>query len=215
MGAISGAIAGGFSGYSEALKQGKNMWWGSKVTYGNTKWSFFNVEKPYAVSEFNIKNVGNKFKDDCLPTTYSELDSPAFGDTYDYNANKTGYVQDVGAMSSKQQFIDYMKNEYGASRIGLVKLNDPDYISQLINQGDRISLHATKGFVNIDHVDVIRKIEYFKSGKTVVTMRIGSYTIKELSQNNIWYFRVPNSFQIQQQLLNSNQQLYNSFLHFK
>ena len=41
-GAITGGIAGGISGYSEALQQGKNMWWGTKPEnwgFQKTKWS--------------------------------------------------------------------------------------------------------------------------------------------------------------------------------
>ncbi|OJU37558.1 MAG: hypothetical protein BGN96_03805, partial [Bacteroidales bacterium 45-6] len=58
-GAITGAIGGGISGYKEALKQGKNVWWGSEVKYGRTQWSFLTSEKPYEVVDFNIENVGS------------------------------------------------------------------------------------------------------------------------------------------------------------
>ncbi|MDO9155173.1 MAG: lamin tail domain-containing protein [Paludibacter sp.] len=208
IGAITGGIAGGISGYSEALKQGKNMWWGSKITYGNTKWSFFNAEKPYEVIDYKIKNTGNKATNDCVPTTLGEIDKTIYGqETYDYNTKKVGYINEEGTYMSRRNFMDIMSKEYGASEFTNIKLDDLQSMKQVLKSGDKITLHA-KGMFSVDHVDNIRTIKYY-SNKVVVNLRVGSYTIKNLSSYNIMYFRVPNA------ITQSQQQLYRSFLLFK
>ena len=80
-GAITGAIGGGIAGGKEALKQGKNVWWGNEVKYGRSQWSFINTEKPYQVIDFDISDVGSSSANDCVPASFSEANKHFGGNT--------------------------------------------------------------------------------------------------------------------------------------
>ncbi|MDR0543137.1 MAG: RHS repeat-associated core domain-containing protein [Dysgonamonadaceae bacterium] len=53
--AASGLAVGAYSGYQLADTKGLNYWWGSKIKYGRTQWSFFTSELPYETIDFNVK----------------------------------------------------------------------------------------------------------------------------------------------------------------
>ena len=93
MGFVSGIIPG----YELAKENGLNYWWGSKIAYNRNAWSFFNTDKPDFEIGFNIPNVGSQAENDCVPTTFAEIETKRGGSrTYEDFKNSTNYKDGVG-----------------------------------------------------------------------------------------------------------------------
>jgi RHS repeat-associated protein len=82
--ALSGLTNGTITGYQLADFNGKNLWWGSDIGYNRKKWSFFNWDVPDYTIDFGIPNVGSNLDLDCVPTTFTEVETKRGGvRTYD------------------------------------------------------------------------------------------------------------------------------------
>lgn len=189
-GGISGGIAGGMKGYELAKEGGKNMWWGGDVKHGRTQWSFFTTEKPYETISWDIKNVGSKSLNDCVPTSFAEADDYFGGNTtYEQYKTTTNYQQDVGVMASNHP------NAYG--RVLSKQFTGapmPDPVSVLADPQQVLSIKKSGNLIHTNmphsggmgHVDNLRSIKYYHSGKIVMNFRIGSYRLSSVNGN--WWF---------------------------
>ncbi|MDO9154105.1 MAG: RHS repeat-associated core domain-containing protein, partial [Paludibacter sp.] len=187
MGAITGGIAGGVQGYSEALKQGKNLWWGSEIKYGRNQWSFFASEKPYEVIDFKIKNVGSIAENDCVPTTFAEADN-YLGGNKSYNQYKTltKYIDGEGVYLNKSDYEKLLSNHFNrTAKIDYNILKDPKLVSQIKNNGYVVNTNMP--YSGIRHLDNLRTIKYYHSGKIVLSFRIGTYSLKTINDNWLFY----------------------------
>ena len=190
IGGISGGIAGGMKGYELAKEGGKNMWWGGDVKHGRTQWSFFTTEKPYETISWDIKNVGSKSLNDCVPTSFAEADDYFGGNTtYEQYKTTTNYQQDVGVMASNRP------NAYG--RVLSKQFTGapmPDPVSVLADPQQVLSIKKSGNLIHTNmphsggmgHVDNLRSIKYYHSGKVVMNFRIGSYRLSSVNGN--WWF---------------------------
>ena len=185
-GAIAGGITGGISGYKTAKASGTNYWWGSEVKYGRNQCSFFTAEKPYEVVDFNIRNVGSKSLNDCVPTSFAEMNDYFGGNTTyeDYRAI-TNYQENVGVSRNRADYRELLSDNFNTS-----PYNNPSVLENLTTARDLQSsgylLHTNMPYSNgLRHADNIRSISYY-SNKVVLRYRIGSYKLS--SVNNDWWF---------------------------
>jgi RHS repeat-associated protein len=112
--AAMGFASGAFAGYNLAKEKGLNYWWGSKVAYNRTQWSFYNVDKPDYVVDFSIPNVGSKADNDCVPTTFAEIESKRGGTRTYENFEQTlpvyneqtgiGYKKGIGLYDTRDSY---------------------------------------------------------------------------------------------------------------
>ncbi|OJX87699.1 MAG: hypothetical protein BGP01_00020 [Paludibacter sp. 47-17] len=190
-GAITGGIAGGISGYSEALQQGKNMWWGTEIKHGRNQWSFFTSEKPYDVVDFKLMSGDNPdLKMDCGPATIKEVDN-YFGGKRSFNeiAKKIGYQEHIGtdALNVKNELF----NTYGGEQVYGADVMNIEYVKEVAKSKHLITIYSENMDKGIPHFDNIRKISYY-SNKTIIKLRIGSYTLNDnlIFKHGIIFFRI-------------------------
>jgi RHS repeat-associated protein len=183
-GGISGGIAGGMKGYQLAKDGGKNMWWGGDVKYGRNQWSFFNSEKPYETISWDINNVGSKSLNDCVPTSYAEMND-YFGGSTSYEEYKTitSYQENVGVKTDRGGYERMLGRNFTGDRYDALNLSDPQAARDIVNKGQLV--HTNMPYSGIRHVDNLRSIMYY-SNKTVLHYRIGSYRLSSVNGN--WWF---------------------------
>jgi RHS repeat-associated core domain len=186
-GAISGGIAGGMKGYELAKEGGKNMWWGGDVKHGRTQWSLLTSEKPYKTIHWDIDNVGSKNLNDCVPTSFAEAND-FFGETTSYDEYKTitNYQENVGVLSTREEYQALVSDNFRSSGLNGAALADPAMAQQIQNGGGLV--HANMPHNGMRHVDNLRSIKYYHSGKIVMKFRIGSYKLSSVDNN--WWFHV-------------------------
>ena len=157
--AINGFINGALEGYSLAQSNGTNMWWGNEIKYNRTKWSFFNTNKPDYVIKFGIKDVGSERPQDCVPTTFAEIENHRNGlRTYDDFVTLSKYVEGHGVDISANKYKELILNTFNNSEIiSRGRLFDVQYMSEAANRGDIISIHFHK------HADNVRALRVFKN----------------------------------------------------
>ena len=184
-GAITGAIGGGITGGKEALKQGKNVWWGNEVANKRTQWSLVNTDLPDQIVEFDISKVGSNDLNNYVPTTFSEIND-YFGGTGSYESyvKNTNYITDEGVyLSPRGGYDNLLSKNFDATIFDHFKLQDANYMQSIKDSGKMISVHMKHS--GVFHADNIRSIKYYPS-KTVIRLRIGSYNFKNLVNN---YFK--------------------------
>lgn len=190
-GGIAGGVAGGITGYQLAREGGKNMWWGGDVKHGRTRWSLFTSEKPYETVRWDINNVGSRNLNDCVPTSFAEVDDFLGGNTT-YNEYKglTNYREDVGVLApnSADGYGRVVARHFTGNEIDHNLLSAPQNAIDLRDAG-RI-VHTNMPHSAIRHADNLRSIKYYHSGKIVLQYRIGSFRLN--SVNNNWWFYVLN-----------------------
>ncbi len=157
--AINGFINGALEGYSLAQSNGTNIWWGNEIKYNRTKWSFFNTNKPDYVIKFGIKDVGSERPQDCVPTTFAEIENHRNGlRTYDDFVTLSKYVEGHGVDISANKYKELILNTFNNSEIiSRGRLFDVQYMSEAANRGDIISIHFHK------HADNVRALRVFKN----------------------------------------------------
>ena len=174
-GAITGAIGGGIAGGKEALKQGKNVWWGNEVKYGRSQWSFINTEKPYQVIDFDISDVGSSSANDCVPASFSEANKHFGGNTsYEDYKLKTNYINDKGVETTRQGYNSLVSDNFKSSMLERTKLLEPGYVQNL--QSSNKLIHVNMPYGGIRHADILRSIKYYYSGKIIMKFRANSFT---------------------------------------
>ena len=180
-GALSGAVSGGFAGGKEALRQGKNVWWGNDVKYGRNQWSLLNTEKPYQTIDFDISNVGSKNLNDCVPTTFAELNEHFGGNkSYDDYVRISNYIDGEGVKMRLRGYDNLLNNNFESVHFDYFKLQNPEYMLSVKNLGKVISVHMQHG--KMYHADNIRFIKFY-SNKVVVNLRVGNYRFTNLVNN--------------------------------
>lgn len=184
-GAITGAIGGGIAGGKEALKQGKNVWWGNSVKDGRTQWSLFNTEKPYQTIDFDISDVGSKAANDCFPTSLAEA-SEHFNGKYSYEDYQKflRYKEDIGVGYTEEHYKNLLDATCNAEKIELNNLGSATYVQSL--KADNYLINIDMPYNNIRHSDILRQIKFYHSGKVVMKFRIGSFRLKNF--NNDYHF---------------------------
>ena len=184
-GAITGAIGGGIAGGKEALKQGKNVWWGNEVKYGRSQWSFINTEKPYQVIDFDISDVGSLSANDCVPTSFSEANKHFGGNTsYENYKLKTNYINGKGVETTEGLYGKLVSDNFRSSRFSSSQLSAPGFAQDVLSRNGLI--HVNMPYGGIHHADILRSIRYYHSGKIVMKFRIGYFKLS--SVNDEWWF---------------------------
>lgn len=191
-GAITGAIGGGIAGGEEALKQGKNVWWGNEVKYGRSQWSFINTEKPYQVIDFDISDVGSLSANDCVPASFSEANKHFGGTTsYEDYKLKTNYINGKGVETTRQGYNSLVSDNFNSSKMEnpLEILSNPTRVRQIQSSNGLIHINM-KYTSSINHADILRSIKYYYSGKIIMKFRIGNYKLSSVDSN--WWFYILN-----------------------
>ena len=141
-------------------------------------------------SPWEIKNVGSKSLNDWVPTSFAEADDYFGGNTtYEQYKTTTNYQQDVGVMASNRP------NAYG--RVLSKQFTGapmPDPVSVLADPQQVLSIKKSGNLIHTNmphsggmgHVDNLRSIKYYHSGKIVTNFRIGSYRLSSVNGN--WWF---------------------------
>lgn len=184
-GAITGAIGGGIAGGKEALKQGKNVWWGNEVKYGRSQWSFINTEKPYQVIDFDISDVGSSSANDCVPASFSEANKHFGGNTsYEDYKPKTNYINGKGVETTERLYGKLVSDNFRSSRFSSSELSVPGFAQDVLSRNGLI--HVNMPYGGMHHADILRSIRYYHSGKIVMKFRIGYFKLS--SANDEWWF---------------------------
>jgi RHS repeat-associated protein len=177
--AIMGFAGGALSGYMSAQENGKNLWWGNKVKYGRTKWSFFNCNKPDEVINFGINNVGSRQPNDCLPTSCAEIEAKRNGArSYEDFVGLSQYKEGVGVTTSGIDLENYLCSTFDnvetLSRIEYGNLFNPDYMRSAANNGEVFCVNFS------NHIDNVRTLQVFKNAPHLnkITFRQGRYNMR-------------------------------------
>jgi RHS repeat-associated protein len=177
-----GFVSGSFSGYQLAQEKNLNYWWGSKVKYGRTQWSFLTAEKPYETISWDIKNVGSQKLNDCVPTSYAEMNDYFGGNTsYDEYRRITDYQEDVGVVGRRSDYERMLGRNFTGADYDAHNLADPQVARNIQNNGQIV--HTNMPHSGIRHADNLRSISYYHSGKVVMRYRIGSYKLSSVNDN--------------------------------
>jgi len=186
IGGISGAFSGGLAGYGIAKADGKNLWWGSEIKDGRTQWSFFTSEKHYEEIQWNIRDVGSKSPNDCVPTSFTEAND-FFGGTTSYERYKaiTNYQDGVGTFTNQAGYEKMLSEQFLSTRFDPSMIADPKMMRELQNRG--YLLHTNMPYGGIRHADNLRSIRYYRSGKVKLNYRIGSRNLSSVD-NNWWFY---------------------------
>lgn len=181
---MSGAFSGGLTGGKNALKSGKNVWWGSEVKYGRTQWSIITSEKPYAIIDFDVNSINININD-CVPASFTEINDYYGGDkSYQEMCFRLKYKEGKGVLGYPERLNSISKGFFSANDIDLSQLADYDFARSL-QSDDRLVSLLLKYSSDMNHMDVIRSVRYY-STKTVIKLRIGSYTLDNLVNKTYW-----------------------------
>lgn len=160
-----GFASGAYAGYGLAKQKGVNYWWGDEVKYNRTQWSFINADKPDYVIDMSINNVGSKSANDCVPTTFAEIENRTGGSrTYSDFVTSTGHVVGEGNYESINSYRTRMRNTFtGYQQLqgtDAANVFDPTYMENASNTSDVISFHLRDGS-GAAHADNVRRLEVF------------------------------------------------------
>ena len=158
--AISGFVNGAITGYQLADAKGLNLWWGKEIGYNRNKWSFFNWNKQDYEIFFGITNVGSKNDNDCVPTTFAEIEAKRGGTrTYENFIDITNYEENVGVSVTKNDYENLVYNTFDnvetVPQKDYYKLFDPEYMQNAANNNEIFSVQF-KG-----HTDNVRSLKVF------------------------------------------------------
>ena len=181
-----GFVGGAVSGYNLSKQRGLNYWWGTSVEDQRTQWSFFTSELPYERLHFGVNNVGSKNLNDCVPTTFTEANDFFGGDiSYEEFKRRTRYEAGVGSRLNRSDYESLLSDHFSRSVFNPSLLNDPQNVRQFIDRGYLINVNMElKG---VRHADNIRSINYYRSGKIEMKLRVGTYRVNTNDHNN-WFY---------------------------
>jgi|GEM_PF-65692 len=170
--AAFGFAGGAYGGYQLVkASDGKlNYWWGNKVAYNRTQWSFWNVDKPDFRIDMRVPNVGSKYTNDCVPTTDLETETMRGGSrSYNDFAKSSGYVEGEGAKFSQASYERYMKRIHNNVIImcdtDYELLFDHGYMQNAANRGESFTVHFR------GHVDKPRYLDVYLFAPEKNTLR--------------------------------------------
>ena len=151
------------------------------MKYGRNQWSLLNTEKPYQTIDFDISNVGSKNLNDCVPTTFAELNEHFGGNkSYDDYVRISNYIDGEGVKMRLRGYDNLLNNNFESVHFDYFKLQNPEYMLSVKNLGKVISVHMQHG--KMYHADNIRFIKFY-SNKVVVNLRVGNYRFTNLVNN--------------------------------
>ena len=168
--ALRGFVEGAFEGYQMVAEKNRsieigekdNFWWGNRVKYNRNEWSFINTDKPdYEVIFDKIKNVGSLNSNDCVPTTFAELEAALGGKrSYADFLISTKYIQDKGVEISLFDYQKSLQHAFGnkfekLDSKDLWKLFDPKFMEQAAKNGQIFSCFF------YTHADNVRSLRVF------------------------------------------------------
>ena len=183
-GAISGALTGALDGGRRALESGKNVWWGCKVKFGRTQWSFFTSEKPWLSIDFNLAKI-NKLANDCVPATFKEINDFFKGKiTYEELCERLKYIDGKGVFKNPKVLEQTLQGYFTTSEYSL---KDLDFLIEAVDlqvNNKIITLCMRYNFI-MNHMDNVRYIHYY-SDKVVIGLRIGEYRLDKLINKVHW-----------------------------
>ena len=183
--AISGFVNGAIEGYCLADANGTNLWWGNEIKYNRTKWSFVTSELPYDEVKWNIKDA-SKNANDCVVSTIVEANNYLGGDaTYEQVAKDVRYENGVGTKLNLDMYEKKLSQYVNGYPISVDDITNLNIVKQYKNQGGVISVNMPHKMTP-RHADNIRSIKFYKSGKVIVRLRIGSYNANTINDN--WHF---------------------------
>ena len=195
IGAALGAIGGGIAGGQKALASGQNAWWGNKIKYNRNQWSFINTNKPDYEIGFGIKDVGSQNANDCVPTTFAEIDEEmGVSGTYENFKATTNYVDENGVLISPNRYEDLMHDTFNSSEKlcgrDYSNLFNPDYMKTSASNHDVFSVLFS------DHADNVRSLQVFTRDPSLNTLvfRQSSYNFN--STNTKIYEKIFSIFHI-------------------
>ena len=167
-GAISGAIGGGITGGIKAGNTDKNIWWGTDRNYQlnaegngfvrNSKWSFFNRNKPLDV-KINAPNVNQA--DSKLGCRWAIAES--WEKSIGGNRTQADF-ETINARSGVNDFEDFL-NEAGIKhmttesanpqRVAVNLIKDPKFTVVSYGDGQTTMINGTK--YNLDHLVAVKR----------------------------------------------------------
>ena len=158
--AYSGFAIGALEGASISKEMGKNMWWGNDIAYNRTQWSFFNDDRPDRIIYFDIPDVGSKSLNDCVPSTFAEIEAARRGTrTYEYFCDMTNYINGEGVVTSKEAYAQLLMQTFDNAEIlettEYGKLFTPQYMETAASNGKIFSVHFN------GHADNVRALQVF------------------------------------------------------
>lgn len=192
IGASIGAITGGKEGFLNAKRDNKNIWWGSRIKIGRTKWSFFTFEKPLVNIDFGIPDNSPDEPNNCLVRAIHRINDFFGGKkTYAQIRKEVRYVPDKGVL-----FENDDKAVSGSESILLYYCDAKDFtlddetadmerISRLIELRDEhkiIVVHIKVGD-KMYHVDLIERVRYYIEKGIVVDLKLKSINLDNLDPN--------------------------------
>ncbi len=192
--ALSGFVNGAITGYQLSGRNGTNYWWGSEIGYNRNKWSFFNWDVPDYIIDFGIPNAGSNSANDCVPTTFAEIETKRGGSrTYNNFKNSTNYQENVGVSISGTDYERLVNrtfdNTIKLSRRDYINLFDAQHMQTVANHNEIISIHFEGHADNIKGLQVFTHATYknkliFRQSRYNFTSRGSSYPII----NAFWFF---------------------------
>ena len=168
-GAIAGAVTGGITGGVNAFKAGKNVWWGNNVKYNRSQWSFINTNKPDYIIKYDIPNVGSLSENDCVPTTWAEMEALLGGKrSYDEFVEVSKYIPKTGVETTGLEYKELVLEQFeGASELAKnnwSQLFDPCFFQSSIDN------HTYFSFYFHGHADVVRSLWVFERNPLLNTL---------------------------------------------
>jgi hypothetical protein len=144
----------------------------------------------YEKIKFDVKNLGSLSENDCFPTTITEAYDYFGGDMSYIDAQRiSSYKDEQGVKGTISDYENFLSNHFNKSKLSASYLS-MDNVREIQSRGALISTYHNTGKIGRDglkiwHSDIIRMIKYYESGKTIITIRNGSYS---LSYANSWFF---------------------------
>jgi hypothetical protein len=117
------------------------------------------------VIDFGISNVGSKADNDCVPTTFAEIESKRGGTrTYEDFVTSSGYKDGTGVTISGDGYRELIEDTFNDterfSKSKYIKPFDPVYMQDAANNREIFSYHF-KG-----HADNVRGLEVYLRAPT-------------------------------------------------
>lgn len=167
--AVSGFIFGALTGGALAYENGNNIWWGNSVKYNRSQWSLINTNKPDYVIKYDIPNVGSRLENDCVPTTWAEMEELTGGSrSYEFFVSESSYVDGKGVTISsldyKKKLLELFPNVSVYDKHLYNNLFDPVYFQDAINNNTYFSV-LFEG-----HADIIRSLNVFERNPLLNTL---------------------------------------------
>jgi|GEM_PF-772692 len=191
-GFIIGGASGGIQGNKLARDGGLNRWWGNEVQYGNTQWSIFNRERPFATVEWpDMPRINSRYNNDCVPV-YITQGNNFFGGDMSLEEAKimSGYQRNVGVRGTAGEIRTLVTDNFITGDFHSNSLADPVVMQQIQQSGNLLTVHRPTGTLQNGlpewHLDHIRSARFFHSGRVEIRDGRGRFSFSSVNDN--WQF---------------------------